>query len=324
MSKRSLISGPVKAPSGHYPKLLRLLDQYFLKEAIPDRAAVSALDTLVRINQAVLDRPDSVNLRCIRMRELGIRQLIDYGGGDILTEMGWQFRISGMEETWHLAYDADVAEVLQSHVGKLVDAQKTLQRRLAATRQEAVDVVRREKETKASIVRQIEQNLADKKQQQAMRKGEAVPVKQSLDEIRKQAVKERLARQKKQQEEADAALESVADDQDRSGLPGSFPQDAEVSKASRGPQSGFGYDHPDDEPEDDLNDDNDDESDSDISSNARRPSRVMRTGGRSHGGPGPVQRPRRAQPKPIEVKKKEAPKERYEAGTHTLGGTPAD
>ncbi|ORY75450.1 hypothetical protein BCR37DRAFT_401121 [Protomyces lactucae-debilis] len=317
MSKRSVVSGPVKDPTGNYPKLLRLLDQYFLKEAVPDRSAVAALDTLVRINGAVLERPESVNLRSIRTSEREIRTLIEYGGTDILTQIGWQFRVSRMEETWQLPYDADLS-VLGEHQAKLVEAQRTLQRRFAATRQDAAQAVAREKEAKLAIVRQIEQDALDKKLQQAMRKGEQVPVKQSLDEARKQAVKERLARQQKKQQEEAAAGRGASSQASSEQLPGSFPQDDQMRETVSGPQSGLGYDHPDDDPDEDDYDE--DDSDQDMPAQGRR---VSRTGLRSAGGAGPPQRPRRTQPSPIDVRKKEPPKERYQAGTHTLGGPSA-
>ena len=66
----------------------RLLDHYFLKEDILDRANVDALDTIVDLNSAVLSNPKSVNNRSIRSSEPRIRNLVDTGGIDILTEDG--------------------------------------------------------------------------------------------------------------------------------------------------------------------------------------------------------------------------------------------
>ena len=280
MSKKS-VTGPVKAPLGSYPKLLRLLDHYFLKEDIIDRANVEALDTIVDINAAIIANPKSVNLRSIRSSDPSTRNLVEVGGTDILTEIGWRFRVQHHEECWVLPYDADLDQLAQAQE-KLLETQQKIRDRFARQVQAVSGRAQKEKAEKLEIIKQIEQDKAEREHRQQLRSGAPPKETQSLDEIRKQAVRERLEREKAKQSQRGPA-QPVAE------LPGSFPQRLAPQHSDPVSQTS------------DLA-----ESDESEEESMTRPPRVVRT-------------PKKRAPVPIEVNKKPVT-EKYVAGVHTLGG----
>lgn len=226
MSSKYSISGPVKAPLGSYPKLWRLLDHHFLKEDVPDRAAVTALDTIVTLNDTVLQNPKSANARAIRSSEKEVRNLVEMGATDILTEVGWTFKISRMEECWVLPYDADL-EKLRLQQDKIVETQQKLKQRYQKSLDTTKFAAEKDRADKLAIIKQIEHDKAERDHRNALKAGAPPKPTQSLDEIRKQAVKERLERERLKK--AKVALEDASPkEQEPTSLPGSFPSESRL------------------------------------------------------------------------------------------------
>lgn len=307
MSKKSYVSGPVKDPLSSYPKLWRLLDHYFLKEDVLDKANVEALDTLVDINSAVLQNPKSVNLRAVRSSEPRARNLIQMGGSELLTEIGWQFKVMRMEECWVLPYDMDL-EALAISQAKLIETQMKIKERYTKQLQAISGKAQKDKAEKLQIMKQIENDRLEREHRNNLRAGVPPKPTQSLDGIRKQAVKERIEREKAKKSHSTKEQAS----QGSTNLPGAFPE-AEFQQAlstqtsSASPErSSLRSAQPDE-----------------VSASIEMPRMGGPTGGRSARHPGPVQRPRKKGPVPIEVKKV-LPKETYQAGSHKLGGTGGD
>lgn len=339
-SKKSVISGPVKAPLGSYPKLWRLLDHYFLKEEIPDRAAVHALDTLVELNDAVLKNPKSANLRSIRSSEARIRNLVEMGGTEILTEIGWSFKVMSMEECWVLPYDADLPS-LKIQQDKLVETQLKLRARYAKSIADASGKAEKDKAERLAVIKQIEHDKAEREHRNALRTGAPPKVTLSLDEVRKQAVKERMERDKAKK--AQAAASSKTPTSPAHQLPGTFPHDNSNTTTSRGLLHETASTTTDsqiaaDDEQMELNDDeNDDDESADFEDNDMDEERLLQHAqnqaasgasgqrlGRATGGRSPRQLPnlrqRKKAPVPISVKKPVL-KQGYQATENTLGGT---
>ncbi|CCG83545.1 protein of unknown function [Taphrina deformans PYCC 5710] len=296
MSSKNTINGPVKAPLGSYPKLWRLLDHYFLKEDVPDRTALQALDTIVELNESILSNPKSVNNRSIRSNEPKIRNLVEMGGTDILTEIGWRFKVMQMQECWVLPYDADL-ETLRTQQEKILETQQKLQVRYTKSIAETTKRAEKEKSDKLAIMRQIEQDKAERDHRNALRSGAVPKPTQSLDEIRKQAVKERMEREKARK--AKAAQEQPTQALPPTNLPGSFPTET-VSVS--GEHADHSYD--------------DDESDD--ASPRSRPIGAP-TGGRTPRNRQAPRKIKRSAAKPISVTKPVV-KERYTGTENKLGG----
>lgn len=313
-SKKSQISGPVKAPLGSYPKLWRLLDHYFLKEDVPDRTALQALDTIVALNNSVIANPKSVNDRSIRSSEPTIRNLVEMGGTDILTECGWSFKVMRMEECWILPYEADL-EVLTRHQQKIVETQQKLKDRLIKSLEATSKRAENDKAEKLAVIRQIEHDKAEREHRNALRSGAPPKPSQSLDEIRKQAVRERLEREKARKAKT-SAEEPNPSSASPTQFPGSFPSESRSMIAEEA-----GCQH---------------ESESEAQSYTSFPAtgRSLRpsdaevlpgapTGGRSRRAQQAPRPRRKAAPVPIETKRPIA-KTKYQATENKLGGTGAE
>lgn len=254
MSSKYAVAGPVKAPLGSYPKLWRLLDHHFLKEDVPDRAALIALDTIVELNDKVLQNPKSANARTVRSSERGVRELVEIGAMDILTEVGWTFKVSRMEECWVLPYEADL-ENLKAQQEKILETQQKLRSRHKKAQETTKFAAETVKAEKLAIIRQIEDDKAERERRNALKAGAPPRPTQSLDEVRKQAVKERMERERLKK----AKVAEQAAPSERSGstsFPGSFPSashrqaedesdsDMEIEQDGRAKQNNSTTTHP--------------------------------------------------------------------------------
>lgn len=227
--------GTVKAPLGSYPKLWRLIDHYFLKDDPPDRDNVSALELICTANAAVLANEKSVNARTLRGKE--VQLVVSTGCVAVLIECGWLYRVQRMEECYVLPYDADL-DALRAQQAKLEETQAKVQERFVAAERAIKQRKKTEDAEKMRIVRQIDGDRADRQYKQALRSG-VVPAptpaasqqKQSLDDARRQAVQERLEREKARKAKlaADAAAaeptstDAQSVEEQAGSLPGSFP-----------------------------------------------------------------------------------------------------
>ncbi len=162
----------------------------------------------------------------------------------------------------------------------------------------------KEQSAKVSIIRQIEADKKDREEKLARQKGIFKPTL-SLDEQRKQAIKERMQREAAKKAQPQTAVDMV--------IPGSYPQ----LQRNRGETRRL------DEDGDVDNDvDNDEEEEEEEKEEEGGPKRgdikdafEQHLGSRMRSAP----RKRVAKPQPIELKKTEK-KDTYRAGTHILGG----
>ena len=180
-----------------------------------------------------------------------------------------------------MPYDADLQLLQQSH-DKIIETQQKIQARFAKQVAAVSNKAKKEKDDKLEIMRQIDNDRTEREYRQALRTGMAPKHKQSLDEQRKQAVMERMARQKAKSQQTPSSSNSAQ--KDPSAIPGSFPK-AQYQEESE------------QDPEDSLDE---------LSKSPARPIRRTR-------------KSRRSQPMPIEVNKK-AQAEGYETGVYKLGG----
>lgn len=303
MSSKYSISGPVKEPLGSYPKLWRLLDHHFLKEDIPDRKAVTALDKIVDINRQVLLNPKSANAKVVRSNDRGVRDLVEIGATDILTEIGWTFKARNMEECWILPYEADL-ETLQAQQNKLLETQQKLKARFEKSQNSAKLAATKEKADKIAIIKQIDADRAEREYKKALKTGMLPPTKapsQSFVEIRQQAIRERLERERLKK----AAAETVAQEQYHASLPGTYP--AESRRVSGNQYDSLELDELSDRSQNDY--DTDESMSSSIHRRAtghKRPTALSR----------PLKKTARVTPIPV---KSTVVKERYVASTQNLG-----
>ena len=233
--------GTVKAPLGSYPKLWRLIDHYFLKDDPPDRDNVAALEVICDANAAVLANERSVNARTVRGKEAQL--LVSTGCVAVLIECGWVYRVQRMEECYVLPYDSDL-EALRFKHDKMVETQDKVQARFVAAEQAVRQRKKVEDAEKMRIIRQIDGDRADRQFRQALKSGQPLPQRQSLNEQRKLAVQERLEREKQRKArlavDAAPAVSTATETDQYQAFPGSFPPAPQVQTSPVRPQQSHG------------------------------------------------------------------------------------
>ncbi|BFZ57587.1 hypothetical protein PYCC9005_004639 [Savitreella phatthalungensis] len=229
------VRGPVKAPTGSYPKLWRLIDQYFLKDEHPDRDNVSALELICEVNAKVLANDKSVNARTIRARDISV--VLNTGAVEVLVECGWNYRVQRMEESYVLPFDADLADLAEKQA-KLDEALNRVRDKFV-TQEKAVRQAKAQQDAeRLRIIKQIDDDRAERQYKQALKSGiQNAPRTVSLDEQRKQAILERMERERRKKERLAAEQQQLGSEtvvpeesterhepiQQHARVPGAFP-----------------------------------------------------------------------------------------------------
>ena len=176
-----------KTPTGSFPLLLRLLDNYFSShDPLPQK--LTCLQTLTKILENIVQQPDELKFRSLKARNQKLKQeVLQCPGADlILLEIGFRKKVKDFEEYYVLE---DVSPVYAYEQVKRY--RDLMEKAVLHDRNAPANKLLEEKHAREAAIRQIEHDAAvrrDKQKRGKLLSGSTVSMTQDMRNLRLKAL----------------------------------------------------------------------------------------------------------------------------------------